>query len=54
VVQTLNRVGVRCLPLSQLQASEDPIPAQNRNERGPTIYIVKGFDEIDEWLSSWK
>ena len=54
VVQTLNRVGTRCLPLSQLQASNDPMPAQNRNERGPTIYIVQGFDEIDEWLSSWK
>ena len=54
VVQTLHRVGVHCLPLSQLQASEDPIPTQNRNERSPTIYIVEGFDEIDEWLSSWK
>ena len=54
VVQSLSRVGVRYLPLSQFQASEDPIPARSRNERGPTIYIVKGFDEIDEWLSSWK
>ena len=54
VIQTLNRVGIRCLSLSQLQASEDPTAAQSRNERGPTIYIVKGFDEIDEWLSSWK
>ena len=53
VVQALNGVGVHSLPLSQLRASEDLIQARDKHKRGLIVYLIKGFDEFNEWLSSW-
>ena len=48
VVQTLNRLGVNCMLLSKLESITE---ARNKDEQQRTIYLIQGFEELDDWLS---
>ena len=48
VVQALNRLGIHCAALSEL---ENITEAQNKNEQHRTIYLIKGFEELNGYLS---
>jgi hypothetical protein len=49
VVQSLNPLGVHCATLNDLEGITE---AEAKDERQrPTIYLIKGFEELDEWLS---
>lgn len=51
VVQTLARLGVECLPSNQLPTSEDILTNHGTKRRQPSVFLVKGFDEVNKWLS---